>query len=108
MTSEAAVILGLTVGATAVVIWAIVFVRTLIDWKHGDERRTSWVLMSATALLAAIGALASSIGYGMQTGVIHLDLPQPLFSFIASVGRGALLAGGALVLSHRIPPKRAK
>ena len=108
MTPEHAVYIGLAVGAMAVCLWAIVFGRTLLDFRHGDERRVSWVLMSGTALMAAIGALSSSIGYGMQTGVIVLDLPQPMFSFIASVGRGALLAAGAIVLTHRIPVRRTK
>ena len=108
MTSDTAVYVGLIVGAIAVSLWLIVFARTIVDFRHGDERRVSWVLMSGTALMAAIGALSSSIGYGMQVGVIHLDVPQPMFSFIASVGRGALLAAGAIVLTHRIPVRRTK
>ena len=62
-------------------------------------------MMAGTALLASIGTLASSIGYGMQQGVIVLDIPQPWFSLIASMGRGALLAAGAIVLTHTRLPK---
>lgn len=105
MNSVAAVYLGLASGLAAVVIWSVVFVRSMLDWSRRDERRVTWLLMAGTALLASIGTLASSIGYGMQIGVVDLDVPQPIFSFIASLGRGALLAAGAIVLTHARPPK---
>jgi hypothetical protein len=105
MSSEAAVYIGLATGSAAVCLWLVVFFRSIRDYRHHAERRASWVLMAGTALLASVGTLASSIGYGMQTGVLELALPQPLFSFIASVGRGALLAAGAIVLTHARPPK---
>lgn len=105
MNDELAVYLGLATGAAAVTIWTVVFVRSLRDWRHHDERRVTWVMMAGTALLASIGTLASSIGYGMQQGVLFLDVPQPLFSFIASVGRGALIMAGLIVLTHARPPK---
>jgi hypothetical protein len=108
VSNEAAVYLGLATGAAAVCIWTVVFIRTLRDWRVNVERRATWVLMAGTALLASIGTLSSAIGYGMQQGVIWLDIPQPLFSFIASVGRGALLAAGAIVLTHARPPKVPK
>lgn len=100
MTNELPVYLGLVSGAAAVAIWSVVFVRSVRDWTHQEERRLAWVMMAGTALLASIGTLASSIGYGMQSGVIYLDVPQPFFSFIASVGRGALLMAGLIVLTH--------
>jgi hypothetical protein len=108
MSSEFAVWLGLVTGLAAVAIWTIVFVRSVLDWSRRDERRVTWLVMAGTALLAAIGTLASSIGFGMQVGVIHLDIPQFLFSFIASVGRGALLMAGLIVLTHARPPKVSK
>lgn len=105
MSNELAVYLGLASGTAAVAIWSVVFVRSLRDWKHHDERRVTWVMMAGTALLASIGTLSSSIGYGMQSGVIFLDVPQPMFSFIASVGRGALIMAGLIVLTHARPPR---
>ena len=84
MSSEAAVYLGLASGAAAVCLWLVIFGRTLLDLRHHRERRAPWVLMAGTALLASVGTLASAIGYGMQTGVIVLDIWQPTFSFIAS------------------------
>jgi hypothetical protein len=103
MNSELPVYLGLLSGTAAVAIWSVVFVRIIRDWKHQDERRLGWVMMAGTALLASVGTLASSIGYGMQQGVIYLDVPQPMFSFIASVGRGALIMAGLIVLTHARP-----
>jgi len=108
MNNEVAVYLGLASGAAAVCIWSVVFIRTMRDWSRHEERRVTWALMAGTALLASIGTLSSAIGYGMQSGVIFLDIPQPLFSFVASVGRGALLAAGAIVLTHARPPRVTK
>lgn len=105
MSTDFAVYLGLLSGALAVVIWSVVLARSLADWRRMAERRVTWVMMAGTALLASIGTLASSIGYGMQQGVIFLDVPQPAFSFIASVGRGALVMAGLIVLTHARPPK---
>ncbi len=106
MSSELAVYLGLASGAAAVCLWLVIFTATLRDVYCHRERRWSWVLMSGTALVASIGTLASAIGYGMQSGVIVLDIYQPLWSLVASVGRGALLAAGAIVLTHHYrPPK---
>lgn len=105
VSNEIAVYLGLASGTAAVTIWTVVLVRSLRDWRRRDERRVTWVMMAGTALLASIGTLSSSIGYGMQSGVIFLDVPQPLFSFIASVGRGALIMAGLIVLTHARPPK---
>lgn len=105
MSTDFAVWLGLVSGSLATLIWSVVFVRSLREWRHHQERRATWVLMAGTALLASIGALSSSIGYGMQQGVLEVAVPQPVFSFVASVGRGALLAAGFIVLTHARPPE---
>lgn len=108
VSNELAVYLGLATGTSAVVIWTVVFARSVIDWERKDERRVTWLLMAGTALLASIGTLASSIGLGMQIGVIHLAINQQVFSFIANVGRGALVMAGIIVLTHSRPPKVRK
>jgi hypothetical protein len=105
VTNQLPVTVGLLVGALAVVIWAIVLVRALLEWRHQEERRISWVMMAGTAFLASVGTLSSSIGFGIQSGVLDVNLSQPMLSFVASVGRGALVMGGLIVLTHARPPK---
>jgi hypothetical protein len=99
---------ALASGAAAVTLWSVVFGRTLLDVRHRSERRASWVLMAATALLASLGTFASAIGYAIQTGVLGLDWSQPALSMVASIGRGALLMAAALVLTHARPPKESR
>lgn len=108
MTNDFAVWLGLLFGGMAVGIWSIVFIRTMRDWRHQDERRAQWVMMAGTALLASIGTLSSSIGFGIQAGVLDVNLSQPALSFVASLGRGALVMAGLIVLTHGRRPKAAK
>ena len=74
MSNEFAVWLGLIVGGMAVVIWAFVLARSLADWQRQEERRATWVMMAGTALLASIGTLSSSIGFGIQSGVLSSSL----------------------------------
>jgi hypothetical protein len=107
-TNALPVTIGLLVGGLAVVIWAIILVRALLEWKHQQERRMAWVMMAGTAFLASVGTLSSSIGFGIQSGVLDLNVSQPALSFIASVGRGALVMGGLIVLTHARPPKATK
>lgn len=105
MSTDFAVYLGLLSGALAVVIWSVVLARSLADWRRMAERRVTWVMMAGTAFLASVGTLSSSIGFGIQSGVLAVDLSQPALSFIASVGRGALVMAGLIVLTHARPPK---
>lgn len=98
-------VVALVTGSMAAVIWAVVLVRSVRAWLDGVEHRASYVLMAGTAFLASVGTLASAIGYAIQRGAIPEIVPPDLMSFIASVGRGALLMGGLILVTHYRPPK---
>jgi hypothetical protein len=99
-------VVGMVTGTAAVVIWALVLVRSLAAFVDNVEHRATFVMMAGAALLASVGSLASSIGYAIQRGVIAVDVPPDALSFIASLGRGALLMAGLIVATHYRPPAR--
>lgn len=98
-------ILALTVGAAAVAIWGLVLVRTVRAYATRIEQRLVWLTMAIGAFLASTGTLASAIGFAIQRGFLPEMLPPDFWSFIASVGRGALLMSGLIVLTHYRPPQ---
>ena len=96
---------ALVTGTSAVIIWAAVFARSVRAYRRGNERR-HWVVMPTTALLASLGTLASAIGYAMQRGVVVIDVNPEVLSMVASMGRGALLMAGIIVLAYYAPPHK--
>jgi hypothetical protein len=98
--SDLVPVFGLATGILAVVLWAVLFVRTLIAFERGAERRASWVLMAFTALLASIGAFASAIGSAQTIGTIERVMPYEALVFMTNVGRGALATAAILLLTH--------
>jgi len=98
-------ILALGVASGAVVVWGLVFARTVRAYVLRIEQRLVWMTMATGALLASVGTLASAIGFAVQRGFLPAVLPTDTWSFIASVGRGALLMAGLIVLTHYRPPK---
>jgi hypothetical protein len=98
-------VVALSSGVAAVVVWALVFVRSLIARRRRVEQRVSFVLMSATALLASVGALASSIGFAVSMGTLDWAISRDLLAFVSSIGRGALFMAGMIVLTHYRPPR---
>jgi hypothetical protein len=64
------------------------------------------VLMAGTAFAASLGTLSSAIGFAVQRGALPELMPQDVWSFLASVGRGAILMGGLIILTHYRPPER--
>jgi hypothetical protein len=100
-------IVALAVGASAAAVWSVVLYRSAHAWRTGIEHRSSYVLMAGTAWLASIGTLASAIGFAMQRGAIPEIVPPDLMSLIASIGRGALLMGGLIIVTHYRPPEKS-
>jgi hypothetical protein len=99
-------ILALTTSALAVAVWGVVFVRSVRAYVTHIEHRLVWMTMAIGASLASIGTLSSAIGFSIQRGFLPEFLPMDVWAFIASVGRGALLMAGLIVLTHYRPPKR--
>ena len=99
-------VVALAVGLAATAVWSVVLVRSVHAWRTGIEHRSSYVLMSGIAWMASMGTLASAIGFAMQRGAIPDTAPPDFMSFLASVGRGALLMGGIIIATHYRPPER--
>ena len=100
-------VVALAIGFAAALVWALVLYRSVRAWRAGSEHRASYVLMAGVAFTASLGTLASSIGFAIQRGVIPEFVPADFMSFLASVGRGALLMGGLIILTHYRPPKES-
>lgn len=89
------------VGLAAVNIglWASVMAVAVIDWRHyHDDRAARGVLLAMVLLAAAIGSLASAVGYyQVEMGY------DPWFSaLLASVGRGAVVVGGGAYVADLV------
>lgn len=99
--------LALWAALGAVLAWGIVLVRFAWWHRHRRLRRDSELAMPIVGILAAIGSLASAIGYNVQLGRLPmLPLPFELLTLTASIGRGALIVGALLVLVTIVPPRR--
>lgn len=101
-------IIGLSVSSAAVAVWVIVVVRSIQAYHRGVEHRREFVIMAFSALIIAIGTLASAIGFAAARGLLPMVLDPDLVSMIASMGRGALLMAGLIVATHYRPPERKR
>jgi hypothetical protein len=99
-------VVALAIGAAAAAVWSVVLVRSVRAWRAGIEHRASYVVMAGTAWLASIGTLASAVGFAIQRGAIPEVVPPDLMTLIASIGRGALLTGGLVIVTHYRPPTK--
>ena len=97
-------LLAIMTGLGSTVAWGLVLVREFWAVRHGVERRgSSWLIMPISAFLVSIGTLASAIGFAIVRGVIQLDIDVDTLSVISSMGRGALLMAGLIVLTSYRP-----
>jgi hypothetical protein len=99
-------LVGVGTGMIAVTLWAVLMLRVLLFRYRGVERRASWVLMSGTALLASIGALAAAIGSAQTLEVVPSLVPYAVLVFLTNVGRGALAMAALILLIHGGMPDR--
>jgi hypothetical protein len=83
-------------GLGALVMWVIVLIQALNRRRAGVERRATWVVMPATAIVVSIGTLASAVAMGQ--GMLDFVIEGPILTLLASVGRGALFTAAVLVL----------
>jgi hypothetical protein len=95
--------LALAISALASIIWVVLLVRMVWAMKHGRERRPYILAMPMVGLLASFGTLASAIGFGLQTGMIDIQIEPQALSLVASMGRGALLMGGVIAFAYYRP-----
>lgn len=94
---------ALIVSGAAVLVWGALMGRVVTGSR---EPRVAFLAMPAVGLVASIGTFASALGYGMSSGLIPDGaLPSDWLTFVASMGRGALLMGGLMVLLSYHPPK---
>ena len=98
-------IVALAVGGAATAVWSVVLYRSVRAWYSGIELRSSYVVMAGTAWLASLGTLASAVGFAIQRGAIPEIVSPDLMSLVASMGRGALLMGGLVIVTHYRPPE---
>jgi hypothetical protein len=99
-------IVAVATASLAALVWAVVLARSARAWGRGVEHRSSYVLMAGTAFIASVGTLASSVGFAMQRGLLPEFVSPDAMSFVASVGRGALLMAGLILVTHYRPPER--
>lgn len=103
-----AAFVALMISLAAIGVWLAALVRILVDVHAGKEQRRHVLVMPLVGILAAVGTSASAIGFGIQTGEIHLAFNSVALSVVASMGRGALLMGGLLVLIYYREPGTTK
>ena len=97
-------ILALVTGFGAMLVWGIVMVRAVWAWRVGIEHRgMAWLIMPLGAFLAALGTVASAIGFAAQRGLVIINIDPDALSLVSSMGRGALLMSGLIVLAHYRP-----
>ena len=100
--------LALITGACATLVWFVVVLRVLEAIARRKEHRTTYIGLIIMGLLVALGTLASALGSAMVRGEIVLDIDRDTISLIASMGRGALLMAGVIVLTTYHPSYKAK
>ena len=98
--------LAIGTGAASSLVWLLVLLREAIAIRrHQERRRTPYLIMPLAAFIVSVGTLASAIGFAMQRGTVTIDINPDTLSLIASMGRGAMLAAGVIVLATLRPPK---
>jgi energy-converting hydrogenase Eha subunit E len=96
--------LALITGIAATIMWGVVLFRSIRARREGMEHRgAAWFVMPLSAFIVSIGTLASALGFAIQRGAIDIDISSDTLSLIASMGRGALAAAGAIVLASYRP-----
>lgn len=94
---------AIVISGLAVLVWGILTVKMVMSVYRRHERRPFILSMPAVGLLAAVGTLASAIGFGISSGTLHVDIPPETLTLVASMGRGALLMGGVIALAYYNP-----
>lgn len=91
--------IALISGFFAVAAWTLLLARSVWAYRMAAERRWAWLVMPLVGLLASLGTLAAAFGFAASRGIIGpLWLDPTTLSFISSIGRGALAAGGLIAL----------
>jgi hypothetical protein len=92
--TPAAEFVALVTGIGAVLIWTTLLFLTVRHHKRGAA-----LSMALVGTLASFGACASALAFAGQLSEALRVSPQAL-TFVASMGRGALIMGGLIVLSR--------
>ena len=88
-----AALLAMATGVAGFALWVVLLLATLKNHRHPDP-----LAMALVGTLAALGALSSALAFGPVFG---FHLPGEALTFLASMGRGALLAGGIILLARQ-------
>jgi hypothetical protein len=103
MTCLRSIDLSLLLGAAALIVWALVLVRSWKAMRH--ERRAYWIAMPITGFLTALGLTATAIRFGQSLCLGSAIIDADVLTALANMGRGAILTAGLIVLTHYRPPK---
>ena len=91
------ILLSLLLSGVAVLLWAVFLVRVVVALGRHREKRHMMIAMAAVGLLASLGGLASALAGAHMVDLISA-LPTETLLLVASMGRGALLMGGLMLL----------
>lgn len=98
-------LIPLVLSGANLVIWSIVLVISIRDYRDfHDERAARGVLLAMVLAAAAIGSFGSALGYYLSVLGSEV-LPA---SLIAQVARGAMIVGGIAYLSRTATRHRRK
>ena len=95
--------IALATGAAALGVWSAVCIVAFAMRRH--EKRRTQAAFVAMAWTASLGMLASAVGSAEIRGLLDLGIPADALSFVASFGRGALLAGGVVFIIRWREPR---
>ena len=90
---QLAFVFGLIVALAGDFIWAHLL---LLQRKHRKDRRRMAFVLYLTGFIASVALTASALGAVNRE--FGMDFPPELFTFVASVGRGAILMTGIILL----------
>ena len=91
-------VLSLIAGIAAVAIWATYLLKTAHSMYASLDERRSFLAMGVVGLTAAVGALASAVYFAAKRNGFTVD--ENVLLLLGSMGRGALVMGGVIVLLH--------
>ena len=100
--------LGLFLSGASVLVWSVLLGYHLVN-RYRERRRVA-TLMYLTGVIVSVGTFASSFGFAISSGAISFGelnaQLQTIVSFVASIGRGALLMAGILLLATHITERQ--
>lgn len=91
--------LAIIISLLAIASWIAVGWQT---WRYRAQvvHSAVWQVSCVAGLMASIGSLASALAFASARGEIPVQLDPIALSFVASMGRGALIMGAVIAFSY--------